>query len=340
MSGESSLLSIGDIASMDVSEGKAVGALFHYSLAKTVNLAAHHSALLPLLSENVEIHRATLFQDSEQGQSILVLKNGTQQTLPAGVMSVFQRGAFSGETALPRLNPGETGRVSFGIDLDVQSKETKSSSEEAPRLFRSRIVSDQFIIERHYIRSTKSEHLLINRSAEDREVHLSFATANNARLEGADSVMAIPDEGRVVAIVTVKARSERKVELLREEGLMARKASPTRGDLEAWAQDPQLPSTQKAKLLRIAQALADVDTAKNRRASLSASIAREQSNLYSMRESLIAFRGLDTKKGEVLAGELLAAEHRVAGLRKQLGAVLLRGPQEKLALAWNALNSQ
>ncbi len=346
LSGESSLLSIGDIASLDPAEGKAVGALFRYTLARPVDLEPHHSALLPLLSENVQMRRVTLFEGSDskqsskgvQGKSVLVLTNQTQQTLPAGIMSIFQGGSFAGETALPRLNAGQVGHVSFGLDLDIQLTETQRAEKDTSRLFRSEQREEHFLIQRHYVRSTDVDFLIINRSHEDREVRISFKAANNSRLTGADEISALAADGRLIAIFHVKAGTQRKVKLNKEQGLVERKVDPSYDDLSDWADTPGLDNKQKAHLRQLVEATGAVVAAKNRRASLSASIEREIANLDSMRASLTALRGVDEKKGQALAGELLKAEERLAKLRKARAGVPLLAKQRTLKAAWLKLN--
>ncbi len=91
---------------------------FVYVAPRPVDLPAHHSAAVPILRAALEVEEVVL-ADGSQVRNAVWLRNTTQQTLPAGVVSVIQAHGLAGEAQLPRLKPTETEMVPFATERDV-----------------------------------------------------------------------------------------------------------------------------------------------------------------------------------------------------------------------------
>src|SRR5690606_15726916 len=118
---ESDSISIGNLAEIAQASGVEQGARFSYRLAERVDVRAHGSALLPFTDQRLEIVRLTWFDSSDSaGRSAARVRNTTAQTLPSGPVAVYEPSGFAGETALPRLKPGQHGFLRFGVDLDIE----------------------------------------------------------------------------------------------------------------------------------------------------------------------------------------------------------------------------
>ena len=120
---ESAVVTVGNLARVPEATGIGTGALFVYALPERLALRAHSSALAPFLQQPVD--GETIAWVDVPGQPVRTgvrFVNSTTQTLPAGTISFFADGGFSGESALDRLKPGERRFVRFGVDLDVNVK--------------------------------------------------------------------------------------------------------------------------------------------------------------------------------------------------------------------------
>ncbi|HEY4173082.1 MAG TPA: hypothetical protein VGM42_08635, partial [Rhodopila sp.] len=102
-----------------------------FTLAQPVDLAAGHSANVPILDREIPAGRVDLvpFQQTNPLAAVRVTNNGTQ-SLPAGVLTLYDTGAgavgFAGDARLGGLPPGESRLLSFARDLRT-TVETKVS---------------------------------------------------------------------------------------------------------------------------------------------------------------------------------------------------------------------
>jgi len=159
--GESSLLEVGDLASIAQAKGVESGALFVYGMPTPVALRAHASALVPFLQQPVEAEPIAWFESAgSTARSAVRFVNSTTQTLPPGTMAFFGGGGFSGESAIERLRPNERRFLTFGADLDAVANQAVLSLDD--RVERLTFVADR--LSEHFRRTTESEWSLENRS--------------------------------------------------------------------------------------------------------------------------------------------------------------------------------
>ena len=114
-----------------------------FSLAQPVDLAAGHSANLPIIDREIPAERIGLAQYLQPHPlSAIRIHNDTGQSLPAGVLALYEARAtigFAGDARLGGLPAGETRLLSFATDLRT-TIETKLSSQ--PNLVSSFSVAD------------------------------------------------------------------------------------------------------------------------------------------------------------------------------------------------------
>jgi hypothetical protein len=176
---------LGDLAQLAQATGAESGAMFVYSLATPLDLEAHHSALVPVLSRKVQAEAITWFGDDDaealMGARLL---NDTDQTLPAGTVSFFGDGGFAGESGFGRLKPGEQAFLVHGVDLDVDLERNKVRKSETTKrvTFGESGLLESFIVESELSIS------LHNRSGRDRTVYVGLPVARNGKIEGHDKL--------------------------------------------------------------------------------------------------------------------------------------------------------
>jgi hypothetical protein len=116
-------VSITAAAQQSDATGGQLGDLFEYKLKTPVTIPKNQSALVPILSGEVEAEKVSLWSPTTRGGRPLRavwLTNGTGSTLDGGSFSVMDADAFAGEGLLEPLKAGEKRLLSYAVDLAVQ----------------------------------------------------------------------------------------------------------------------------------------------------------------------------------------------------------------------------
>ncbi|MCB2052832.1 MAG: mucoidy inhibitor MuiA family protein [Geminicoccaceae bacterium] len=128
-----------------------------YDVRGTVDIPADgssHRVLVDRLEEKVTLHAEAVPKLQPAAWLVADLTYGGEAPLPAGTIDLFRDGSFVGSSWLPRLSPGETRRLSFGVDdrIDVDYRlDTGMRSSEG-------IISSYERSERHYVIEVVSHH--------------------------------------------------------------------------------------------------------------------------------------------------------------------------------------
>ena len=106
-----------------LAEGAQLGELFRYEIAKPVTIARQRSALLPIVSEPVEIERVAIYDErvlAKHPLSGVRLKNSTALHLMQGPVTVYDAGGYCGDARIEDMAPGSERLLSYAVDLDVE----------------------------------------------------------------------------------------------------------------------------------------------------------------------------------------------------------------------------
>jgi hypothetical protein len=96
--------------------------LFEYRIKEPITLRKNQSALVPIVSAEIEAEKVSLWnRSSGSGRPLRAvwLTNATGLTLDGGSMTLIDGEAFAGEGLLEPLKPGEKRILSYGSDLGV-----------------------------------------------------------------------------------------------------------------------------------------------------------------------------------------------------------------------------
>jgi hypothetical protein len=320
----SGLLDVGNLAAVAEAEGVEAGALFDYTLAEPLDLKAHSSALVPFLSQRTSAEPITWIATTATSPRTAVrFVNDTRQTLPSGPIACFADGGFAGEAALERLKPGDRRFLTFGYDLDVElSVRTESVDDEVKRL---RVRGDS--LEEHFLRSSKVEYTVENRSGRGRSVYVGLDLHQNAKVEGADGLDYDTQEAKPVAIFKLTGKQKAVKMLASIEGLQraTKFGSLSALQLGKLAALASLPEADR-KIARDAAARQTlVETHEKAIALLKEDMSRVQADLDRFREHLKALGG---EKGigrdaadNPFVQRVLKAEDQLAEQRRKLRAL-------------------
>jgi len=115
--------------------GSAAGDQFEFTLKNPVTLERRQSAMLPLVEAVIEAEKVLVFsgQRAMNGGTInpgisAELTNNTGMKLPAGPITVYDGGTYSGDALIEFFPENEKRLISYGDDLSVTGSVTSSNS--------------------------------------------------------------------------------------------------------------------------------------------------------------------------------------------------------------------
>ncbi|MDR2742545.1 MAG: DUF4139 domain-containing protein [Treponema sp.] len=113
----------------------AAGDLFEFTLKNPVTLARRQSAMLPLVEGPVAAVKTLIFSGERAASYGTInpaigaeITNTTGMKLPAGPVTVYDRGTYAGDALIEFFPEGETRLISCGEDLSVSGGVTASFS--------------------------------------------------------------------------------------------------------------------------------------------------------------------------------------------------------------------
>src|SRR5207237_7585114 len=95
-----------------------LGDFFQYAIDKPVSLARQKSALLPIVTKEVEASRTSIYNERVQAKFPLLgmrFKNTTGLHLMQGPITIFERATYAGDAVIRDLQPGDERLLSSGV---------------------------------------------------------------------------------------------------------------------------------------------------------------------------------------------------------------------------------
>src|SRR3990172_7328249 len=99
------------------------GELFRYSIDTPISLARQKSALLPIVTEEIEGTKLSIYNERVHAKHPLNgfrLKNSTALHLMQGPITVFDGGIYAGDARIEDLPPGQERIISYALDLKTE----------------------------------------------------------------------------------------------------------------------------------------------------------------------------------------------------------------------------
>jgi hypothetical protein len=115
-------MDLGKSVASAASAGK-VGDSFQYVIDKPVSLPRQKSALLPIVTKEVQAERVSIYNERTQAKFPLLglrFKNTSGLSLMQGPITVFEGSTYAGDARVLDLQPGEERLLSYAIDLGVE----------------------------------------------------------------------------------------------------------------------------------------------------------------------------------------------------------------------------
>src|SRR5208282_4372949 len=98
-----------------------LGELFEYTVG-SVTLARQRSAMLPIITDPIEVERVSIYNQSVMPRNPLNgarVKNTTKKHLLAGPITVLDGATYAGDAQIDNLPPGQERLLSYGVDLQM-----------------------------------------------------------------------------------------------------------------------------------------------------------------------------------------------------------------------------
>jgi hypothetical protein len=144
-----------------------LGDFFQYAIEHPVSLPRRKSALLPIVNQNIECTRVSIYSESTHAKFPLLgvkLRNTTGLHLMQGPITVFEGNSYAGDARILDLQPKEERLLSYAIDLGT---EVEPVVKEAPARLTAVKVQKGVLFSTTKVRESKTYNVK-NRSDQDR----------------------------------------------------------------------------------------------------------------------------------------------------------------------------
>lgn len=180
---------------MDLKNGVAtaataarLGDFFQYAIDRPVNLGRQKSALLPIVTKEIDARRISIYNEATQKKFPLLglkLKNTSGMHLMQGPITVFDGSNYAGDSRILDIQPDEERLISYAIDLGTEVDPVPSSDN-------GRIVSVKavkgVIHTTTKIKETKT-YQVVNRNEAERQVVIEHPVRHQFTLVDTDKPM-------------------------------------------------------------------------------------------------------------------------------------------------------
>ena len=164
-----------------VATAEEIGDYFQYAIDQKITLGRQKSAMLPILDQTIEGEKFSIYNEAVQPKYPLLglkLKNTSGKALTQGPITVYDSGAFAGDTRILDLQPNEERLLSYALDQGTEVK-TDVKQTLSPELT-FRIGADN-LNARFHLRQTKT-YTIKNRSTHDRQMILEHPIRSEWKL--------------------------------------------------------------------------------------------------------------------------------------------------------------
>lgn len=281
---------------------------------------------VPIVDKEVEAGFVSLFNpDAKHPNAALLIKNGTGNTLPSGIMTVYDlKGGYVGDARFDDIADGATKTTVFGTDLKMDQMVDRQASDTvtAVKLADWRLEAQKI--------SMITATWKIKAGDEGRTVVVEDHVPDGYRVAPEQIVEETAEGVRLKAAVKARETASLVVKYVREEREEMVAADPDESRIALWI-NGTTDEAVKAKLQAVLDATAALGEANRKLQSADqrcAEIEREQTrlrgNLAGVDDATLKRRWVDRMSSledelDALAGEKQEAEASIELLRKKLG---------------------
>lgn len=121
---------IADYAAKSQARAREAGEVFQFELETPVTVERQRSAMLPIISTNIEGRRVSIFSTADGSSNpmrgVEVTNSSGLQLMP-GPISVFDSGTYAGDAQIGYVPAGDKRLLAYAVDLDVVATHEQSA---------------------------------------------------------------------------------------------------------------------------------------------------------------------------------------------------------------------
>ena len=295
-------------APLQEAEAVATPTQFVYRVARPVDLAARHSALVPIVDAEIAAEAAVVVGLGGEARLGLHVENNTRRTLPEGLVSVLEAGGLGGEAILERMKPDEDQLVVYGTELDFEA--TIGELPSSPEVRRVVWARDRLTVDVVVTRTVTVD--VHNRSGRPRSLWVATALQTNDAV--ADGTRVVLDRFRDTAWLVVPVPAGASAPAVAIARTMSEARDPLGVDAKTWRAWADARVGDPTTLRAAADAREALDAATARLVEARASLARTEQSQASLRANLAAAGG----DASALARRASATEGEATRLRERI----------------------
>jgi hypothetical protein len=164
-----------------LAEAQSAGELFEYSIKAPVSLKRQQSAMLPIVTEEIDGAKLSVWNAATHPKhplNAVKLKNTSKLFLMQGPVTVFDGGVYAGDAKLPDLRADEERLVGYALDLatEVDVKHASKPDE----ITQVRIAKGTMILQRKFL--DERTYVVRNKGETDKVVILEQDTSDDWKL--------------------------------------------------------------------------------------------------------------------------------------------------------------
>ncbi len=299
-----------------------LGELFQYGIGN-VTLARQKSAMLPIITDSVEVERVSIYNASTLATNPLNgvrLMNTTGKHLLQGPVTVLEKAGYSGDARIDNLPPGQERLLSYGIDLDVlvdNGKRAQTSS-----LLTGSIAKGLLVVSRKLVSS--QEYAANNKGSKDKMLIIEHPIRFGWKLVApAKPAETTPNVYRFKGLAAANKVTTLTVneELVQSETIRVLDVPVMQ--LLQYSRAGEIPANVReaiGKAIQLKQGVLDVEQQIAARAQRISEITQEQSRLRENMKTVAP----STQYSERLLAKLNEQESTIESLQKDRDALMTR----------------
>nr|WP_253677392.1 hypothetical protein [Treponema sp. OMZ 788] len=275
--------------------------------------------MIPLSLVSLPAQKYSVFSNIPHGVDVhpklcISIENNSGLKFPAGPITVFENGEYSGDAVLQFLPEKEKRLIAFGDDIDVRGAKTQDFEDNIHSL---KIVKG--VLTKKYKSSKSSVYTIKNSASKERSIIVEHFISSGYNL--ADEKKLLEKTANKYRFnVKVKADSQEKLEVVEEkffEDIIQINVMDNNSMIAIYS-DSKIPEKIKKAFRGILDEKVKVDKAQ----TVLVNLQNEQKNLNAeqdrVRKNLQAV-GSDTRQGKLFLDKLLEIESSLENLKKKIG---------------------
>ena len=297
----------------------SAGEMFAFSPVKPVNLPRQKSTMIPLSLASLPAQKYSVFSSIPYGSDVhpklcISIENNSGLKFPAGPITVFENGEYSGDAILEFLPENEKRLIAFGDDIDVRGTKTEDFDEHIHSL---KIVKG--VLTKRYKSSKNSVYTIKNSASKERSIIVEHFISSGFNLADEKKLLE-KTSNKYRFNIKVKANSQEKLSVIEERFFeeILQVNTMDNNSMIAICSNAKIPEKIKKAFKDVLDEKVKVDKAQialnslqNEQKSLNAEQDRIRKNLQAV--------GSETQQGKLFLDKLLEIENSLENLKKKIG---------------------